>query len=413
VQRFLLKLQSLPDTLSEELKARLREVGWRQGELPAVLRSGLSESEANVLKSKLEFLGADVEILPEQEQTGSTGEPTLAFAFVDEDVRMPPVIQAPIEKTAFTAEEYEESTQPREDTREETREDSREESKIIEDGQLKDEVLEDQMLEDEVFEDEEFEDLEEENQKPARNNTILFALLGVLFLLGGYYLFWPSPAPRPHDSEADIVDVLLTEQERIIREEKRKRHAEKQKVVDTVQEIIGGNFQFGDPKSDKPPSFVGDIRFGRYKAGILIEQFSLKETSREKIPPIEIGVGKKPRPWLISLEANINQFSPRDPLGRAYLFTSDALAYLEDETGNLRIPCTLSLECNLSSGSRLKCGFQVKNKALAKNSDSLLMQPSVTVERDPHLGFLIAISGKFETTLNPIKTAELPGLTRQ
>lgn len=251
---------------------------------------------------------------------------------------------------------------------------------------------------------------------PKRKNIILGSGLVIIILLIGYIYLAPEPTPPEGASDnSGLVTALLSEQEKMLKEERKKELVSLSKVVEKPSDSISGKF----PIQLSNEAIIGEIQFGRYQAGLLIDSLKLIEEQQQKLTPQELADGKTPRPWIKSFEVQLPPISSREPLGATYKFNSESRAYIEDSAGTLRIPCIIELDCEFKSGANLSCHYLIKNKALykkpsdAKDEQNLantkdpkvaelgMIKTTLTIERDDSLGYFVMISGDFIAKLHP------------
>jgi len=240
---------------------------------------------------------------------------------------------------------------------------------------------------DEDWEDgEDDEEEEEEKGRPSaanaayRRNLFLTGGLGVAALLGLAYFLFAQPADESGVRiSGDIVQALLDEQERMIREERNAQDKLRAAPHEKASETFIGNLNLGP--------FQGEIRFGRYSKGIALDSLRFGEPAREKLAPQQLAKGLSPRPWVKQVT-----YTPKERvlLSRTYFSEGDALAYVEDDVGSIRTPVKLNLHCVSSGEFDLNCRVRVTNRGLE-------LFENLLVARDEKLGFKIAIAGEFVT----------------
>jgi hypothetical protein len=506
VERFSLILKSLPPDPPADLLAELRELGWENGELPALLVSDISGSEAKIRKGDLDILGAELDIVPQgtvfkqeapkeeelkiealeefslelseelkpfqaiEEVSGGLLEApiwefsiddvnteqelpkpqtvskavevsTLQLSLDDDEPIAPqiperasitqseptseqipaltlvtPKVEAPVQTLSLSLQEPEipplkvappevspaisepdpvKPPEPIDNTPTETNSDSLPaiQAESEEDGDADDWP--------EVDEDE--EEIEEAAPLKAQSKIFLGGALLVFLGLLAYFFLMPSEPEGPKTDPSTLVNALLNEQEILIKEERKKQIAANAKKVELSTESIAGEFE----AELSSGAIKGNIQFGRYRSGLLIESLNIKEAEAQKLAPLELGAGKIPRPWIKKFEIVIPELGSREPLGANYNFKSEARAYVEDPQGTLRVPCMIEINCEFKS--TLNCSYEIKNKALDKKTPKpdaktdKKLPAQLTIERNEGLGFLVVLNGNFSTKLDPVK----------
>lgn len=513
MDRYSLVLNSLPQDPSVELIEQLKELGWVVGALPMVIVSGISDSEARIRKTDLEFLGAELEITPTETvkekqpeskqpelslaiddnefneltlevetapvdfklpvnkeelvasptapvwelsldepsapsnaresapsaETKKSETPSFAFSLEEEPESPPPAVSTPIPPIESKTEQTESfdleiipeaiSIPPIEAAPSENKQSEvpivelpTEEKQEISTNSLHDSNSEVEAAQNEN--EEEWLEIEEEELEskvesvsPKKRNILLGGSLLVIALLGGYiYLAPGTDLPEKSNDNSGLVTALLSEQDKILKEENKNALASLTKTAEKPTEFISGKF----PIELSNSAINGEIRFGRYQAGLLIDSLTVIEEKQQKLTPQELADGKSARPWIKKFDAHLPSISSREPLGANYKFKSESRVYIEDSVGTLRIPCLIELDCEFKAGANLNCHYLIKNKALHKESDTSQIaqeqassagsgtkevastKTQLTIEREESLGFFVLISGAFTTKLNPL-----------
>ena len=520
MDRFSLVLTALPPDPAEELLEQLRQLGWNNL-LPTTLIVGVSDSEARIRKTDLEFLGADLKIVPiESDKKNEPSKklllpdisddeisfeeltlevhsspvefsapnpeleltqkdkapiwelslednasapistpaiskveskpskpiaiqnPTLSFSLEEDflppvpepippvSITLPPTVSLETEIIQSPTLDLEKSKPevisplpvletPLTELKEErptpqavSTEQAPDNSKVNESNEEESE----DWIEDEDEVDTDLIETTTKFKSPTKKNYLLCAGLALLLLLAAYINLMPDAGPPAESNDgSSLVTALLSEQERIQKEERKKEAASLKKTTESSSETIGCKF----PIELSSGAITGEIRFGRYQEGLLIESFKIIEEQQEKLSPQDLAAGKIPRPWIKSFEIELPPVGVREALGATYKFKSETRAYLEDNIGTLRVPCILELDCEFKSGANLSCFYNIKNKALYKKTNEISVNqeksPAETtfgsdlparkaqlrIEREEALGFLVLVSGNFSAKLNP------------
>jgi hypothetical protein len=382
------------------LELLVERTGSEDPELPALLGEELSEDVANALKTEFEIMGVTVELLGSVSSDGGELEtlsleldreieqlkaeskpkaepPPVALSFADDtspaakpvatpagtaptpqpfslsldiDEDTPPEASSPIpepEKESFDLAPAE--AEVLESVAEKLKEEEQPEDKHL--SRLTPFAATSEILIPDEVELQDEEDEEEESPRQKLSPLLLIIPLALIAL----FLLKEGDPPKEKSPSVDIVQALLLEQERMLKEERLKaieaRQVKLQKFVRDIR--VSVSFQ----------TLSGHLSFSEAEEGALfLTDLSLGEQAPPKLSPADLAAGLVPRPWIKRIEL-IRRQEPRS--GESFSF--ETFIYLEDNKGSERIkaPATLACgedfaECLFTLGESSPGGFEVK-----------------------------------------------------
>lgn len=240
-----------------------------------------------------------------------------------------------------------------------------------------------------IVSSDEYEEYEDDSEIAARPqiNPLFLICGGLILLAAGTFLFLSSNDHHQEElaNSGDVVQALLEEQRKILRDQRAERLAAMKAADMRPSEYLYSTLESG--------LFKGSVRLGKVQEGFVLDQLRLEEPQREKLTPTQLAAGKMPRPWIKRIE-NVPGIQDKTPLAKNFSYDGTAFAYIEDEAGNLRVPLLLRLTCNLEETNSLNCSFILRNKG-----ESLDEKRDFMVQRDESLGFKLALDGEFNSQL--------------